>query len=315
MPAPPLVCSDNCGKFELLPNLIRVTVPLAVWPYREYKDGVIYEYKRREATRCVWERQAPVSNFWEIERLSRYEEGWNFPFSEPIADKWTWRFSLDRITNPIVLNGWSKDFNRFDIDTEDPDKNCESIQDLDNYVPLHPLPWLKARVDPILSVDEGRHPKRSIDPCFCTAECPLGSRPYQKYLVTTTGTPKLPGYDLGRLHEIIEPVGRFCAYDSIEGETPPAFTALDRRTTLPAPADHAYRWVLVLEVSVGDSKTFIGTFRWNEEDGIFPRIEARCDQVFLLAHPDTTTATLRPVPLWLCNDADARSWVSAHPLP
>lgn len=313
MPDPHALCSLNCGDEPLIAEFILVTIPFRFGPYLEYVDGVVYQYVGIEDTRCVWERRPPKSTFWEIERLSRYWDGWNFPFTEPIADKWTWRLSLDRLSLPTVLNGWSKDFPRFAPDVSDPDKNCASIQDLDNYVPFHPFGWIKARVDPLVSLSEARTPKKSIDPCFCTTNCPLGTKPFEKYLVTHSGTPFLPGYDTGRLWEIIHPVGGYCAYLSNVAETPPANSELDRRELLATSADHAYSWVLVLTAGPGVTKTYVGDFEWNDDDGPFPKIEARCDQTVFLDNPDGTTARLRPVPAWICSDSQAIAWSESHP--
>lgn len=312
MPSPIAVCSENCGLGTVVTRYIKVTVPLFFFPYLEYSQGIIYEYVRRETSRCVWERVPPLSTFWEIERLSRYENGWKFFEIEPDPGKWTWRFSLDRLTGPIVLNGWLKSFDRFGPLVPDPDKHCDSVADLDNYVPFHLFDQIQARIDPLTSLNEARHPKTTIDPCFCADECPFGTRPYRQYLITTSGTPFLPNFDLGKVFKIQAEFGSVCNYRPIEAPIAPASSTNSKTTVTPTTGDHAYNWSLVLLDGLGGSKSFGLTLEWNDSNQPNNALDALCSQTFTLLSGDSTFATVIPVPEWICDDQAGRDWVAEH---
>ena len=186
MSVPPAACSVNCGTGDLVPQFVRLFVPINLFPYAEYFTGKLYEYDSEDLAndRCVW---LPVnaSPFWTLERLSRYPEGWNFPDTQPIAGKWTWRFSLDKVSPFItIFNGWSADFDRFPA-TPDPAHNCVVDNTLQNYVPLAIRP--DALLRPIFDPTPPSPILQKTSPCYCSSECPLSTRPHRAYLVRSEG--------------------------------------------------------------------------------------------------------------------------------
>ncbi len=310
MPIPPGGCSDNCGDGDIIPQFVRIYIPIPIFPYSEYFSGKLYEFDSVEVAddRCLY-LPVEASSFWDIEKVSRYPRGWNFPNSAPIPGKWTWRVSVDRITPPIVLlNGWSIDLDRHS-GIPDPTHNCTTDQTLTNYVPLAIRPNIL--LETIYDVTPPDPTRQFTSPCFCASECPLSTRPHRAYLVRSSDITCGPDYTLGKLYRVVSADFDGCAYQPQEAETAPATADLDKRDATPTTGDHAYDWVLVIDDGAGCVNTFIETFEWSDDNTPDPMFGALCGGSFTLSESGGPgTATITPVPWRICTDAAARTYVT-----
>ena len=311
MSLPDPICSVSCGAGELVPEFYKVLVPIYTFPFADYNDGVIYKYVGTEPTRCVWEREFPGEFDWTIERLSRYALGWHFPEIEPIPGVWSYRLSIDRIGFPLLLHGWSNDFPRFGIGVPDPAANCSSSQELLNYVPLTIRP--PARVVPVVDSVVPPKIKQRSSPCFCHDDCPFDTRPFRQYLVFTDDLVNFPEYEFGIFYRFVSSFEDNCGW---QADVPPFSGShqFTKDSVVVAMFDHAYRIKLTLSrTSPTIVKSWETTYPWNESGVPISGLDARCDVTFNLSNPDLSTATLVPLPAWICTTSQARDWFTSLP--
>ncbi len=168
MSNPPVFCDGQCGDGEDLPEFITVYVPIVDPAFADYNVGVRYIFDVQEATRCVWVPELPTVGDWDLEKLSRYPLGWRFPATEPVADQWTWRLSIDRTHAPLFAGGWTGSYFRM-AGRNDPLKSCQHQQELRNYVPLVSRPT--ADIVPVVADIGFTLPQQTASGGFCSHGC------------------------------------------------------------------------------------------------------------------------------------------------
>lgn len=318
---PDPICSDNCGLGDTVPEFIRVWTNVPLPFYAEYNRGKDFQYFGIEPDgRCVWFPINP-STFWNFEKISRYPEGWNFPFTQPIPGKWTWRLSVDRfpfpdlppIPPPFILNGWQADFDRhIDID---PDHNCTSINTLFDYAHLGFFP--PAYIQPL--GEESPYPKRrsTQGPCFCSDDCPSGTRPHLKYLITTVADPAFSEYVDGVLYENVFKSVTNCAWAPVDPLGPGFIETLDKRPIEVIGVDNSYIVFLTLQATGGPTELWETIYGWNDDPEDNDRVTAACNQVWHLVGSDPQVPAFGfPVPEYICTTEEARDFVERNtPVP
>lgn len=307
MADPVAQCSENCGEGDLVPEFLQITILSFLPIYQEYANGKLFEFDELATDgRCTWKPSTP-STFFNFEKVSRYWEGWNFPDTQPITNKWTWRVSVDRFANPLVLGGWSADFDRFIPPAVDPNHRCEERSLLNNYVPGGLVPQIE--IEPLKSAAGGIPVKHRTGPCFCVNECPPTTRPYAKYLVKVNPDSPLPGYGQGKLFEHEFAVADFCRWQAVEPNTGVIAEDLTKENeVVPVGADHSYRVELLLQTAT-ETNFWIEFYPWSNDDDPFPKFPARCDETWTLPEePGTRIAEIIPVPRYICSDEEARNW-------
>ncbi len=317
MPLPPAFCNEHCGLGEQLPQFWLVQVPFRRPGFTDYWDGVVYEFAGVEGTRCLYLRKTPGAFPWTIEKLSRYPEGWTFFENEPNPGFWTWRLSIDlfEYVPPIVdLHGWLIQLPHKDPLMVDPLKQCESAQTLLTYVPFSLDP--PARITPLGSAPSGIEVKNDTNPCFCNDECPLFTRPFNKYLIKHTGTEVIPGYNAGILYDNDLITGSTCRWQSVPKPIAPIKEEMVKTVAVPTTGDHAWNMKLTIQ-TVATQVVFQTTYEWNDDSTPHSKLDAMCDRQLVLTEsaPASRVATIIPAPRWVCSTAQARSWHSGLPGP
>lgn len=315
MAQPDAFCSENCGLGDLVPEFLFVWTNVPAPFYREYNRGKIFQYFGQEPDdRCVWFPIEP-SSFWNFEKISRYPEGWNFPPSQPVPGKWTWRLSVDRfpfpdlpfIPPPYILNGWKENFDRVDDDTVNPNHTCVTDQTLNDYAHFGFFP--PAYIRPLTETAQPPKIKNKAGPCFCADECPPTTRPYRKYLIEFDGTNHPAGYEGGKLYELAEKVDRVCRWNPVEPSSGFVLEVMEKDADIPrVQVDNVY----VMRLQIHDGTTlwaYENTYTWNDENDQGRWLNAQCHQRWVLpAMFGTSPARLVPVPDWICTDEEAIEW-------
>lgn len=308
-------CAENCGQADAPSELYVVTSELFGPGSHDYTTGVTYEFKRKESDRCVWERRTPGQFPWQIERLSRYPNGWEFFEVQPVPGKWTWRLSIDA-PQFFLLHGWLKQLDRHDEAFPDPSNSCSSPHDLETYVPLSfdgPV-----TITPVSEPIETPQPGQSPAPCFCQSQCPPNTKPHRKYFVKTVGKQVIPFHDAGFLYEIRDDVGSFCDWKPVDmvADFDGTLSKLDSGAVLPA--TDAYQWDLQLINHVeGTDIIYILDLQWSFLNGPLLPAQARCDVARSIPSSPQVVgdfATIRPVPEWMCTSDQAAAWDEKYPI-
>jgi len=309
--APAVFCSGNCGAGDTVSQFYSVSVPIYTTPFASYVNGVLYEFTQTAGTRCEWNRVTPGRYPWDIELLSRYPDGWNFPAVEPIPGKWTYRLSIDDLLPVPFLHGWFHDFDRFVPPAVDPGHHCTTEEPLQNYVPLTTRP--DAVITPVSELPPPPDFKKHSTPCFCLGECPQNRRPTEKYFVQSNDITTLPGYVAGKLYAVTLPGTNPCEWNAVEPTGGGTTELLSKANIAPINADHAYELQLVILNLIGGVSIFRGWRQWDNTGDELEGYDALCDvEVILNTIVGTGHVTLTPVPWWLCDDAAARIWIAAQ---
>ncbi len=303
-------CSENCGAGDTVPEFIRVEVPIVSSVFAQYRNGVLYQYALETPERCEWHRVSPGRIAWTVEILSRYPTGWQLIGGNPVPGKWTWRLSIDRLI-PLQVHGWLKQFDRFVPPAEDPLHNCVNTHDVQTYVPLSTDP--DANIRPVLTRPIGLDFQRHTTTCDCDADCPPRSRPPQKWFVQSDDIPWAGGYDLGKIYDPVDVTSDVCKWSAHQPNTGSAPEDLIRESVAPLNgADHAWRVRLIIGLP-GGADVWETTPQWNDTGDIFEGYDALCDMTRILTTSTTAiSATITPVPWYLCDDDGARAWVASH---
>lgn len=313
MTTPPSFCNENCGSVGTVSQFYRICIPLVAPGFSDYHNGVIYEYKRQETNRCVWERRRPGTFPWTIERLSRYPEGWSFFEVMPVPGKWTWRLSIDILPLPPYLHGWLHQFDRYAPGVPDPDLNCSTSQMLQTYVPLSTAP--DAMIVPITSLIGSSDLKQITTSCFCSDNCPLNTRPHVNYLITIPASP-LPGYVLGVWYKFSTTIAMDgCLWVPDVPISGSSIEELKKFSYVDPLFDHSYGVTLDL-FSTGSPDVSYSTMKqWDDGGEQNQILDARCNVTWLLDQiAGPRVATVRPIPQWICSQDEAREWDANNPL-
>ncbi len=307
-------CNEFCGSADAVSNLYKVQTASSGPGLADYNVGVTYEFRRVEPNRCVWERQTLGPFPWDFERLSRYPRGWEFLNIEPVEGKWTWRLSIDNILLAL-FHGWLHQFDRVDDSIVDPSGNCSIEQTLETYVPLSTD--FDVVITPISEPVEPLRVGQSADPCFCFGECPVNTKPHRKYFVKTIGDVTIPFHDVGFLYEVGVDGPDFCNWTDVDMVTEMS-GVLSKTTIAPiAPATKAYQWVLFLRNTITvNTISYKLDVQWDNLGIPNSAAQARCDRSFCLKDETATpgnSATIRPVPEWLCTSTEAADWDAKYP--
>jgi len=309
--APVLFCSENCGAGDFVSQYYVITVPIYSQPFQNYVNGILYRYTEREGTRCRWDRVVPGTHPWDIQKFSRYPAGWAFPEVEPVPGVWTYRLSIDDVLPVPLIHGWSASHPRYVPPAVDPLHGCTSAAALQNYVPLTTRP--DALATPINTLPPPLGFSRHTTPCFCSGECPPGSRPTYNYLVRSTFITSDPAYTLGKLYTIFTGGPNPCHWKPHTPVVGNYFEDLTKTNIFPINADHAYEWQWDHQTITGPHKTFRIVRQWNDTDNPIEYHDGLCDvPTKLTEYALGEWAEIIPVPWWLCSDAEAQAWVAAH---
>jgi len=313
MATPPTGCNENCGSVGTVSEFYRVSVPSLRPGFFDYHDGVLYEFKEEQSNRCVWERRIAGSFPWNVERLSRYPEGWAFFDVEPVAGKWTWRLSIDIAPLPPFLHGWLGQFDRFAPAVPDPNLNCSVDQILSTYVPLALDP--DALIRPVSSIIGSQDIKQITTSCFCFDECPLDTKPHRQYFVQSPAS-LYPEMVLGKLYRFASVVGPgSCEWTPVTAIPGGGVQKLAKFIVITPPDDHGYLFGFDISIAPTAPESYLVLKPWNNVDDELRLLAARCDRTFTMLEVDLVRlATARPVPEWLCDDVDTRAWDALHPL-
>ncbi len=318
MPSPDPICSDNCGTVDVVPTFIRTWFYVPAPFYSEYWSGKDFEYFGTEPDgRCVWFPIVP-SSFWNFEKISRYPEGGNFPFFNPIPGKWSWRLSVDRfpfsglppIAPPYILNGWQGNFTQYQ-GVPDPSHNCTALNTLTDYAHFGIFP--PAFIQPLSEEAPPIRFRSSSSPCFCSTDCPFESRPHRNYLVFLEDPNAPLEYLNGLLFRFTSAPSGVCFWDPPPPDEPPGTQRLEKRPIVNPAWNHSYEMVLTIQLDSGFADQYQREYNWNNSTDQ-QSITADCAQVFHLiaAGVPVNDGFCVPVPEYICDTAQARAWWASH---